>query len=230
MLLTVSAGISRAATINIDINTTDGSAGVFSGVGAAPDTGTTWNAVAAGPEGGSPTVATVTSGALVTSTGTPTTVTFSLGNFKCYDAQEQPAASANRALLTDFVYQPVLGPAGPNATFSINNLDPASTYDIYFYAQNGGYSNTATIFTIGATSLTATNVAPAATTFIQGRNYVVFSAIAPNASGVISGTFNDAAPANNAAFNGLQIVQVIPEPAGAALLGLGGLLALRRRR
>lgn len=231
--LTFSAFVSPAATINIDINTTDGGGSIFSGVGAAPDPGTTWNGVAAGPEGGAPTVASFTSGPLITSTGAPSAITFSLGNFKCYEAQENLASAAVRGLLTDFVYQPVLGPGGPNATFAINNLNPAFTYDIYFYAQNGGYSNTATIFTIGATSLIATNVGPSPgpATFIEGTNYVKFSGISPSGLGVISGTFNDAAPANNAAFGGLQIVEVIPEPGTAATgLALAGLLAFRRRR
>ncbi|HEX2750562.1 MAG TPA: lamin tail domain-containing protein, partial [Verrucomicrobiales bacterium] len=42
--------------------------------------------------------------------------------------------------------------------------------------------------------------------FAENINYVRFTAVMPDASGTISGTFNDAAAANNAAFNGLQIV------------------------
>jgi hypothetical protein len=227
-LFVAGAGVSQSATtINVDFNTSDGSAGTFSGVAAAPDPGTTWNGVVVGAEGGNPLVGTFTSGALVTSTGAASTVTVSLGNYRNYDANENPA-SANSGLMTDFVYQQTLGPGGPNSTFAINNLNPAFTYDLYFYAQNAGYSNTATIFTIGAASLTATNTA-ALGTFVQGTNYVKFTGIAPSGAGTISGTFNDAAAANNAAFNGLQIVQV-PEPVVVSMLAAVSLLAFRRRR
>ena len=100
----------------------------------------------------------------------------------------------------------MLGPGGPDSTFSINNLDPAAAYDLYLYAQNGGYGTTVTIFTINGASQYATNTGNIAT-FIQGTNYVVYQGLAPNASGVISGTFNVAKVADNAAFNGLQIVK-----------------------
>ncbi|HWB06604.1 MAG TPA: PEP-CTERM sorting domain-containing protein [Verrucomicrobiales bacterium] len=219
-----------AATINIDINSSDGGFGTYSGMAAAPAAGTIWNGFVAGPEGGSPLVGSVTSGPLVTSTGVASSVTVTLGNFRVYEANENSASTAP-ALFTDFVYQQNLGPGGPNSTFSINGLTPGITYDLYFYAQNGGYSNTATGFTIGATSLTATNPVGGGDPggIIQNVNYVKFTGVAPSAGGVISGTFNDIAPANNAAFNGLQIVEV-PEPGSAALLGLAALAAVRRRR
>jgi hypothetical protein len=220
---------SAATTINVDIKSSDGTVGIYSGVAAAPDSGTTWNAFRPGPEAGAPLVGSATSGALVTSTGAASSVTVTLGNFRVYEANENVAGLAN-PLMTDFVYQQTLGPGGPNSTFSINNLDPLSSYDIYFYGQNGGYANTATVFAIGATSLTATNATNAVTTFTAGVNYVKFTGIAPNGTGVISGTFNDAAAANNAAFTGLQIVQV-PEASTVTLAGLAsGLLLVRRRR
>ena len=95
---------------------------------------------------------TFTSGALVASDGSATPVTVSLGNFLSYNAAEKPATLAT-ALLTDFAYQPKLGPGGPDSTFSINHLDPAVAYDLYLYAQNGGYSTTVTIFTIITSAL-----------------------------------------------------------------------------
>jgi hypothetical protein len=110
------------------------------------------------------------------------------------------------------VYQQTLGPAGPDSTFSINNLDPLLTYDLYLYSQNGGYGNTATIFTIGGVSQTATNAGNGVATFTRNVNYVLFSELVPDGAGTISGTFNDAAPANNAAFNALQIIQTGSAP------------------
>lgn len=215
-------------TINVDINGAAGS-GTYSGVAAAPDVGTIWNGI-------SPTGAEFTSGPLVDSMGAATPVTVSFGAYNAYAANENPAAFSS-ALLTDFVYQTVLGPNGPPGLFAINNLAPGAAYDLYFYAQNGGYSNTATSFTIGGDQLIATNSnSPGGPpSFIENTNYVMFSGVVADAGGAIVGEFNDVAAANNAAFNGLQIQQAaIPEPASiASAIVAGGLLlvgGMRRRR
>ena len=203
-----------ARTINVDFNTTDGTQAAYSGTGAAPDINTTWNGFAVGPETGGPVIGSVTSDALITSAGEPTPVTVSLGNFKVYEANENPAGLAPD-LLTTFIYQPNLGPGGPDGTFSIHNLNPLLTYDLYLYSQNGGYAGTATIFTIGGASQTAANAGNGVITFAEGVNYVLFSELVPDGWGTISGTFNDLAAANNAAFTGLQIVQYEPDPIDA---------------
>lgn len=224
------ATASGQVTINVDLNGATGS-GTFSGVGAAPDAGTIWNGV-------SPGAGSFTSAPLVDSTGAATPVTVSLEAFLSYAANERPAAFAT-PLLTDFVYQTMLGPNGPPGLFAINNLTPGGTYNLYFYAQNGGYSNTATSFTIGGDTKVATNVNPFAggpPSFIEDTNYVVFSGVTADALGTIVGEFNDVAAANNAAFNGLQIQQApIPEPASIASAIVGGGMLLvggmyRRRR
>jgi hypothetical protein len=231
MALTCATAVGQV-TINVDFNGAAGS-GTFSGVGAAPDAGTIWNAVV-------PPNNPFTSGPLVDSTGAATAVTVSLtSNYLEYAANERVAAFAP-TLLTDFVYQTQLGPNGPASGFAINNLTPGGAYDLYFYSQNGGYSNTATSFTIGSDVKIATNIntpggfGPAS--FIENTNYVVFAGIVADGTGVIAGSFNDVAIANNAAFNGLQIQQVpIPEPASIASAVIGGGLLLvggmiRRRR
>ena len=220
--------VASAATINVDFNSTDGSFGTYSGTAAAPDAGTTRNGFAIGPEAGAPLLGTTTSGPLATSTGSPSTVTVSLGNFRVYEADERPASVAS-ALMTDFAYQQTLGIGGPDSTFAINGLNPVFTYDLYLLSQNGGYGSTATIFTIGGTSMTTSNDGNAGV-FFQNLNYVLFQGLSPNGAGIISGTFNDARPNDNAAFNGLQIVEIVPEPAALSLVGLTGLLMLRRRR
>lgn len=202
-----------ATTVNVDFNSSDAAGGSFSGtytgVAAAPDSGTIWNGVTVGSETGG-LFATFTSGNLATSTGVVTGITVSLGNFRAYEANENPAALAPK-LMTDFVYQQTLGPGGPNSTFSVNNLDPAQSYDLYLYAQNGGHANTATTFTIHGVTKVASNAGNTGS-FGQNVNYALFQGVAPNASGVIAGTFNDFAPANNAAFNGMQIVLQGPPP------------------
>ena len=48
---------SSSQTINVDFNDTDGSVGTYSGTAAAPDSGTTWNGFAVGPEAGAPLIA-----------------------------------------------------------------------------------------------------------------------------------------------------------------------------
>lgn len=215
----VSSTASAATVVNIDFNATDGTAGTYFGTGVSIDTGTTWNGLPVGPEtlpGGAP-ILTFTSGSLVTSTGASTPITFSLGDYKVYEADENPALGAP-ALMTDFVFQQNLGPSGPSSTFSISNLDRAFTYDLYLYAQNGGYGNTATIFSIGGNSQTATNTGNSGS-FAKDENYVLYEGVAPVAGG-IQGTFNSAKLGNNAAFNGLQIVQrenpPPPPPSAAA--------------
>jgi hypothetical protein len=231
-LLAHAAAPAAAQTINVDFNGAETS-GTYTGVGAAPDAGTVWNGFAAtgGP---------LTSGPLLDSAGNATGVTASINTYATYDADERAAAFAP-ALLNDFVFQTVnVDPNSPPGNFSINGLNPALTYDLYLYGQNGGYANTTNVFTVqgGAPQMTTNNDAtgiggggfgPSA--FVAGENYVVFAGVAPTAGGVISGTFNVAEAANNAAFNGFQIVAV-PEPASAAgLLALGGVLVgIRRRR
>jgi hypothetical protein len=201
--------------INVDFNATSASYGTFSGLGAASGAGTSWNGISVGFAGGP--YAGFTSSALSSSTGGATPVTISLGGYNVYVAAENPAALAPN-LMTNFVYQQVLGPGGPASTFSINNLDLTATYDVYLYAQNAGYANTATIFTINGTSQTASNAGNGGT-FSLNTNYVRYLGLVPDGTGRISGTFNDFAPANNAAFNGMQIVQhgaPPPPPANAA--------------
>ena len=226
--MTAGSFVASAATINVDFNVTNGGAATtYSGTAAAPDAGTVWNGFTIGTKS-SPVTGTLTSAALNTSTGSPTGVTVTTGSYLSYLADENPAGFAT-TLFTDFAYQQVLGPGGPNSTFSINHLNPLSSYDIYVYAQNGGYSNTASTFTVGGITKIANNDLGPGGSFVENTNYVRFTGVVPDGSGVISGTFNDFEPANNAAFNGIQIVE-IPEPAGLSLGGLTGLLLLRRRR
>lgn len=131
--LVVALGILRAqaaTTINIDFNTSDGSAGTYSGTAAAPDTGTVWNGVVTGAESGSPLLSSFTSGPLVNSTGGASSVTVTLGNFRSYDGNERPATLAP-GLLTDFVYQQTLGHPDRTPRFpSITSIRPTPTISI----------------------------------------------------------------------------------------------------
>jgi len=227
----LSGAASGQTTINVDFNTTDGSSPTYSGLGAAPDIGTTWNGLGIGAEAGGAINPSFTSGALLTSTGTASAVTVSLGSFKAYESDENFGTTTPApALMTDFAYQQNLGPGGPDSTFSLANLNPSFTYDLYLYSQNGGYANTATIFTVNGISQTATNLGTPPPGFVLNENYVLFLGLVADGSGTISGTFNDVAAANNGAFNGLQLVEIVPEPTAVALLAFASLLTVRRRR
>lgn len=214
-----------ANTIKVDFNSTIPLSGTYSGQAVAPQSGGLWNGAGVGAEAGNPLIGSFTSDPLQASDGSNTSVTFSLGNFRVYDAAEAPASLS---LLTDFVYQPELGNTGPDSTFSLSGLNPSFTYDLYLYAQNGAYAGTQTSFTINGFTQIASNAGNIGS-FVEGTNYVLFSGLSPDLLGTISGTFNCAKVADNAAFAGFELVAV-PEPATTAFLATGTLLALARRR
>ena len=229
-----SATQATLVVVNADFNSTGAVtpgysyplSGTYSGVGAAPDTGTFWNGLGIGVQGGL--TATFTSGALTASDGsTPTSVTVTLNHFGVYDTQAQndtPAGFAP-ALLNDLAYKVDADPP----TFSIDGLVVGGTYDLYIYAQGGGFNSGAAIFTVNGNSLTVNNVPDesgfdSATADTTG-NYLLFSnRIATG--GTISGSFTG----GNALFNGFQLTTevLIPEPSTILLLGAGGLLLYRR--
>jgi len=102
-----------------------------------------------------------------------------------------------------------------------------------FMLQNGfgGRGGLATITTSGVTN-------PAAEgtdrdnfgTFVEGENYVQFDNIVANTSGEITFTVGQNVD-GIAIFNGLEIQSVaVPEPSSSALLGLGCLALILRRR
>ena len=114
--------------------------------------------------------------------------------------------------------------------FTLSNLTLGQTYDFNFFASRTGASdNRETTYTIeGATtssvSLNAAN---------NVSNTVGQTGVLPDASGEI--TIRITAGPNNtnsSHFTYLNVLEVntVPEPASAAVLCLGGLLMLRRRR
>jgi hypothetical protein len=136
---------------------------------------------------------------------------------------------------------------GENRTLSISGLGPLGAYDIYIYALShntpswGNLTNTeraAGAFTTTNVSGNGTsqplengNTGTNASTFTAGSNYVLFQTIIADSSGnisIVADALDGAAP-TRLHINGLQIVSV-PETSAAALLSLGALALVVRRR
>ena len=143
---------------------------------------------------------------------------------------------------------------GNDQTILIAGLDFNGVYDIYIYALShnqaswGNLNDTerasGDFTTTNATGngasqplengITGTNN----TSFVAGRNYVLFQSIVASPSGnisIVADAFDglDGTPGGTGDtrlhINGLQIVS-IPEPTSAALLGLGAFALILRRR
>ena len=143
---------------------------------------------------------------------------------------------------------------GDNQTISISGLAAAGVYNIYIYALShntpswGNFGDTeraAGAFTTtnvsgnGASQpLDNGNTGTNATTFTAGSNYVLFQSIVADGAGnisIVADALNNTSldPQNPNAtrlhINGLQIAS-IPETSSAALLGLGAVALILRRR
>jgi hypothetical protein len=120
--------------------------------------------------------------------------------------------------------------SGNTMTITFNGLTAFQPYDLYLYssfANSSGNDIRTTTFTISGTSLTATTVG-APSVFVEGNNYVHFSAQPANASGQIAVSIHGmggnlgAADAMGGIVNGFQIAPV-PEPATWLLFAIGAL-------
>ncbi|GAA5481449.1 hypothetical protein [Haloferula sargassicola] len=163
------------------------------------------------------------------STGAPTTIDISWTSIGAW--------SINTGAGGDFaLYNGYLDNFDQTRTVTFSGLDAGTTYEIYVYADGDNGTNTRRgHYTMGGTTTTIID-GPGnfAGTFVEvpaggdaEGNYTVFTVSGSTSYDLtFNGDNTDDLP--RAAINGFQIVSV-PEP-GVAMLGLLGLIPLRRRR
>lgn len=131
----------------------------------------------------------------------------------------------------DLMRNQITALAGATAKVTIGGLEAGSLWDVYLYGAGGGSPHD-TIFTINSVEASTTGVTGGPRNLTLGQDYVIISDVLVGIDGTID-IFYRANPADNndneGPFNGLQLV-LIPEPASLVLMGVGGLLMLRRRR
>ncbi|MFK7910735.1 MAG: PEP-CTERM sorting domain-containing protein [Akkermansiaceae bacterium] len=140
------------------------------------------------------------------------------------------------------IYMQDFGKGGSN-TITINGLDIGGTYDLWLVSVSNSGAGTeyyrGDFITSNTTSSPSTQSIISSprniSTFVAGQNFVLFDDIVADINGEITITA-DAADLTGSSgdefrfgLNGFQIEQV-PEPSTTALLGLGGLALILRRR
>ncbi|MCP5535030.1 MAG: PEP-CTERM sorting domain-containing protein [Akkermansiaceae bacterium] len=120
---------------------------------------------------------------------------------------------------------------GTPMNVTISGLDNAQTYNLAVFMRRAFLDRgaLATVNTVGATNPPAEGTTgDDATSYIEGTNYVLFEGLSTDGAGNITFAMTNGVD-NFTAFNGFEI-QNVPEPSSAALLGLGGLALILRRR
>ncbi|MEZ7956382.1 MAG: PEP-CTERM sorting domain-containing protein [Rubritalea sp.] len=201
-------------------------------VGPAGGGGTTWNQYSGADS----------TGTVVDSSNATTTVGLDT-NFGL-TAFDDPVIDLTmlRGSMTEF------GKGVDNRTVALSGLENGGVYDIWMvsFRNQGDFNGQAEQYagwwsTSNATTSSSDQFIDArgavnnTSTFVDGYNYVLFENVEADGSGNIlfTGTAGDnldgSVDAHRFGLNGLQINQV-PEPSTTALLGLGGLALILRRR
>lgn len=123
-----------------------------------------------------------------------------------------------------------------NPRFDLFNLDPSLQYEVTLYGgRKFGDGNTSNYAILSDNSGSAATLASLdldhanAGNFIANTDSVVSAIVTPGGGGTLTIDVTGGADGGAGYLNALSI-RVIPAPASAALLGLGGLAIVRRRR
>lgn len=165
-------------------------------------------------------------GPLNDDSGTPTGVSVTGWSQSANNSwQYQETATPDQILLNDFANQ------DPTITFSDVNDFTANGYTVVVYYGNNEFANGGgTLDVNGIQQDIKANGAFSATGYVlntdngaTGSNYAVFTGVSGDVLTVALDSIQ------NDGISAIQII-AIPEPASIALIGLGGLMMLRRRR
>ncbi len=186
-----------SALVNVDL--VAGDSPTYSGLAAAPDEAgnTFWT-----------TMLNASASNLNASDGSGTKIDLTVANYE----MRNDRITGSYALNTDLTRDAFWVDNGPEADFTISDLDANTSYDIYFYTT---YYTTAnwgdTDYVIdGTTNTVSSTIPPAATDgtgWTEGDNYAMLTAIS-DGSGEISGTWNY----HSHRFGCLSAMQIMPTP------------------
>ena len=219
--------------LNIDIDGRSTNAqsipGDMTGAAAIGSAGDQWNIYLVDCVNNTPPIDVDVSGNLVDSSGAITSVTFDLSTGTGDTTAD--SVRAGNGLLDDYIY------LGPNygissVAFSFQGLTAGSQYDLYLYGVAGAQSASTypATFTVGGVDKTLDSTTPFDGTFVENREYVLYSGVTADGSGEISGSVASASqPGFYSVFNGVQIVgdfATVPEPCSMAFLITGALALL----
>jgi hypothetical protein len=222
------ASAANAASIGVNFGSNETGGSLLASDSAGVVAQINWNNTASGSGSAS---------SLIDNSGSITTagVTWSSWNSSTWHAYRSTTTGDDK-LMTGYL-DPVWG--DQNSTATVSSI-PYSLYDVYVYL--GSNNNGATAHVTDGTTIYDYTVSYDGTPvpfpgFVQTTatddsfpvaNYAKFSGLTSSSVTVTADSFG-----NGAGMFGLQIVQVVPEPMSATLLGLGGLgliLAIKRRR
>ena len=220
---------SNAAVINVDVQGLAGSTSAENYTGGSANgpiaSGTTWNHFTAGDD---PLSTPLTN--LIDDSGAATTVAVSFGS----GWSGSYADGFNNNLQGDRTYTL----AAAQGMMTISGLIEGGQYNLAMITGVNGSGLFSTTFSIvGETPETATALTAAGgsgngpLTFTEGTTHVLFENITATDGSITFTTQSTLGSSTNYAgvLAGLQI-QAVPEPSSAALLGLGGLTLILRRR